>query len=60
MNSRNATQMERRRKNIKFEQERVASLDHDVQRAGGVHAKETPKKVKSSAKATKPSTKHDE
>jgi hypothetical protein len=60
MNSRNATLMDRQRKNIKFEQERVASLDHDVQRAGGTHAKESPKPSKKASKDHKSPTKHDE
>lgn len=57
MNIRGATQMERRRKNIQFEQERIASLDHDIQRAGGVHKKASPGSSKPGSKtATK---KHD-
>jgi hypothetical protein len=50
MSLRSATQMERQRKNIQFEQERVASLDHDIQRAGGVHKKEAPSKSKQGSK----------
>jgi hypothetical protein len=50
MNFRNATLMERRRKNIKFEQERVASLDYDVQRAGGLTQKDSSKKSKQASK----------
>jgi hypothetical protein len=50
MNYRNATLMERKRKNVKFEQERADSLDHDAQRAGGVHPKDAAKKPKPSPK----------
>jgi hypothetical protein len=59
MNFRNATLMERRRKNIKFEQERVASLDYDVQRAGGLPKKDSSAKPKQESKGHKPSHKSD-
>ena len=50
MNLRNGTIEQRRRKNIKFEQERVASLDYDVQRAGGIKDKPEKKDKPKSAK----------
>jgi hypothetical protein len=59
MNYRNATLMERKRKNVKFEQERADSLDHDAQRAGGVHPKDVDKKPKPSPKGSKSSPKED-
>jgi hypothetical protein len=50
MNLRNATRMERQRKNIQFEQERTASLDYDIQRAGGITKKSPHKKPKGGSK----------
>jgi hypothetical protein len=50
MNLRNATRMERQRKNIQFEQERIASLDYDIQRAGGITKKSPHKKPKGGSK----------
>lgn len=49
MNIRNATLAERHRKNVKFEQERTASIDYDVQRAGGTSKKSASKDSKSSS-----------
>jgi hypothetical protein len=50
MNNRNATIAHRRRENIKFEQERVDSLDHDLQRAGGIKQSKPSKETKPKAK----------
>lgn len=57
MNPRHATEIKRRRESIKFEQERTASLDHEIQRAGGTHKKDAPKEPKKGPKGRKPEDK---
>jgi len=54
MNIRNATIAMRKRKGELLEQERVASMDADVQRRGGVHG-ESKKKNATHKKAGNPS-----
>jgi hypothetical protein len=54
MSLRNAISMQRQRKNIMFEQERVASLDYDSQRAGGYKQKKPPEKTGSKQSGKKP------
>ncbi|MBE1161819.1 hypothetical protein [Dyella acidiphila] len=53
MTLRNEAVERRRRKNVKFEQERVASLDSDLQRAGGI---KSPPKNEDKPKPAKKST----
>jgi hypothetical protein len=53
MNYRNATLMQRHRKNVQFEQERVASLDYDAQRWGAVKHTKAAKKSEDKPKAKK-------
>jgi hypothetical protein len=55
MSLRTATFLRRQRKNIMFEQERIASLDDDAQRASDVKAKKPTKKKVTKAKDKKSS-----
>lgn len=57
MSLRHATEIKRRRESIKFEQERTASLDHEIQRAGGTHKKDASKESKQGSKSPKPEDK---
>jgi hypothetical protein len=54
MNMRIAISLQRHRKNVMFEQERVASLDYDSQRAGG-YKKKPAKKAGPKRSVKKPS-----
>lgn len=57
MNIRNATIAMRKRKGELLEQERVASMDAEIQRRGGVHG-ESKKKDATRKKASKPAKHH--